>query len=96
MSMKYRTESDFLGEKQIPADALWGIHTARAIENFPITGRKVYPELIHAFGEVKLACAQINTELGFWDSKNKATAIEFWMFIFWWMHFRAAQELQQI
>ena len=44
-----RLEKDFLGEKQIPHDALWGIHTARAIENFPLTGRKVHPELIQAF-----------------------------------------------
>ncbi len=74
--MKFRTESDFLGEKQIPAETLWGIHTARAVENFPISGRKIFPELIHSFGEVKLACAQINNELGFWDSKEKASAIE--------------------
>jgi aspartate ammonia-lyase len=74
--MEFRTESDFLGEKKIPTDALWGIHTLRAVENFPITGKKVHPELIHAFGEVKLACAQMNCELGFWESTEKASAIE--------------------
>ena len=71
-----RLEKDFLGEKQIPHDALWGIHTARAIENFPLTGRKVHPELIQAFGEVKLACAQTNNLLGSWQDRNKAEAIE--------------------
>lgn len=71
-----RIETDLLGEKQIPADALWGIHTARAVENFPVSGNPVHPELIAAFGEVKLACAQTNNQLGFWKNQEKATAIE--------------------
>jgi aspartate ammonia-lyase len=33
-----RTESDFLGTRQIPSDAYWGVHSARAMENFPISG----------------------------------------------------------
>jgi aspartate ammonia-lyase len=72
-----RSENDLLGEKQIPADVLWGIHTARAIENFPLSGRIVHPELIKAFGEVKLACAQTNIQLGFWkNNPDKQSAIE--------------------
>ena len=72
-----RLETDFLGEKQIPADVLWGIHTARAIENFPISHRKVHSELIKAFGEVKLASTQTNIQLGFWKENNqKQLAIE--------------------
>jgi aspartate ammonia-lyase len=72
-----RFETDLLGEKQIPADALWGIHTARALENFPLSGRIVHPELIKAFGEVKLACAQTNIQLGFWKKNQpKYMAIE--------------------
>ena len=71
-----RIETDLLGKKQIPADALWGIHTARAIENFPVSGRLVHPELIKAYGEVKLACAQTNRQLGFWKDQEKAEAIE--------------------
>jgi aspartate ammonia-lyase len=75
--MKTRSETDFLGEKQIPAGALWGIHTARAVENFPISGRMIHPELIKAFGEVKLACAQTNIQLGFWkENPEKQSAIE--------------------
>jgi aspartate ammonia-lyase len=74
---KSRTETDLLGQKQIPADALWGIHTARAVENFPLSGKTIHPELIKAYGEVKLACAQTNTQLGFWkDRPTKADAIE--------------------
>lgn len=74
--MSTRTEQDLIGTKQIPADVLWGIHTARAIENFPISGTPVHSELIKAYGEVKLACTQINCQLGYFDETNKADAIE--------------------
>jgi hypothetical protein len=56
-----------LGERDVPADALYGVHTERAIENFPLAGRPVHPALVHAFGAVKLACARTNHELGRWD-----------------------------
>jgi aspartate ammonia-lyase len=52
-----RTEKDFLGEKQIPADALYGIHSARAIENFPGIS-PFHPEWYRAIGQTKLACYQ--------------------------------------
>lgn len=73
--MSNRTETDLIGSKQIPAEALWGIHTARAVENFPLSGKKIHTELIKAFGEVKLACAQINNQLNSWNDKQKADAI---------------------
>jgi aspartate ammonia-lyase len=74
---KFRIESDLIGQKQIPTDAIWGIHTARAVENFPLSGRPIHPELIKAYGEVKLACAQTNIQLGFWkETLEKAEAIE--------------------
>ncbi len=71
----YRTEHDFLGSRDVPADALHGIYTERAIENFPLSRRPVNPALIHAYGAVKLACARTNHELGWWDDE-KARAIE--------------------
>ncbi len=74
--VKTRIENDLLGEKAIPIDALWGIHTARAVENFPLSGVKVHPELIKAYGEVKLACTQINRQLNVWNDEKKAEAIE--------------------
>ncbi|MDD4892012.1 MAG: lyase family protein, partial [Phycisphaerae bacterium] len=73
--MNYRTEHDLLGSLDVPADALYGIHTLRAIENFPLAGRPVNSELIHAFGAVKLAAAQTNRQLGWWDDA-KLAAIE--------------------
>ena len=74
--VKTRIENDLLGKKQIPAEALYGIHTLRAFENFPLTGRKIHPELIKSYGEVKLACAQINRQLDIWANELKAEAIE--------------------
>lgn len=67
-----RTESDSLGSMQIPADAYWGIHTARALENFPITRRAihVYPDLIVALVRVKQAAAKANLELGAIDAEK--------------------------
>ena len=65
MPDSYRLETDLLGERQVPAPALYGIHTDRALENFPLTGRRVNPALIHAYGAVKLACVRTNVELGY-------------------------------
>ncbi|MBN2162348.1 MAG: hypothetical protein JW713_05335 [Pontiellaceae bacterium] len=72
--MNTRTEHDFLGEMEIPADAPWGIHTARALENFPIPGAAVAASLTAALAQVKKACALANKELGFL-SAEKADAI---------------------
>ncbi|MBB6735201.1 aspartate ammonia-lyase [Cohnella zeiphila] len=58
--MDYRTEKDFLGEKQVPADAYYGVQTLRAMENFPITGVPVHQELIWALAHVKRAAALAN------------------------------------
>jgi aspartate ammonia-lyase len=48
----------------VPATAYWGIHTARALENFPLAGRPPRPELVTALAQVKLACVRTNAELG--------------------------------
>jgi len=72
---EYRRERDLLGELDVPAGALYGIYTRRAVENFPLAHRPVHPWLIHAYGAVKLACARTNRELGFLDER-KAAAIE--------------------
>jgi aspartate ammonia-lyase len=77
MSSTFRVEHDFLGEKQIPADAYWGVHTARAVENFPISGTPIsaMPALIRAFGFVKKAAARANAELGALDRKRAGAII---------------------
>ena len=58
-----RTERDSMGEMSVPADALYGASTARAVANFPIAHRPVPPGVIHAFGHLKAACAVANREL---------------------------------
>ncbi len=70
-----RRERDLLGERELPADALYGIHALRAAENFPLAGRPVHPALIRAYGLVKLACAQANRALGVWPDASRADAI---------------------
>ncbi len=72
----FRNERDLLGQREVPEDALHGIHTLRALENFPLAERPVHAELLHAFGVVKLACAQTNAGLGVWEADPpKADAI---------------------
>jgi aspartate ammonia-lyase len=72
MSTEFRIEQDFLGEKKIPAHAYWGVHTARAVENFPISGTpvSVMTELVRAFGFVKKATAKANLQLRVLDDKR--------------------------
>lgn len=61
--MKERTEKDSLGERQVPADAYYGIQTQRAVENYPISGYRADPYLIRSIGLVKKAAALANAEL---------------------------------
>jgi fumarate hydratase class II len=70
-----RTERDSMGEVTLPADALYGAQTQRAVENFPISGDPLPPELIHAIGLIKLASARVNRDLGLLDA-GVASAIE--------------------
>jgi aspartate ammonia-lyase len=77
MNEAFRIERDSLGELVVPAGALHGVHTTRALENFPLARRPGHPELARAYGTVKLACAQTNRALGAWaDDTAKADAIE--------------------
>jgi len=64
-----RTETDSLGSMEIPADVYWGIHTARALINFPISRRAIsnYPDLVRALARVKQASARANREIGVLD-----------------------------
>jgi aspartate ammonia-lyase len=61
-----RVEHDLLGDRDVPDDALYGIQTLRALENFPITGipLREFPALIEALGAVKAAAAMANAKLG--------------------------------
>ncbi len=72
ITSRTRTETDSLGSLEIPADAYWGIHTARALENFPISKRpiSVYKDLVVALAMVKQASARANREIGVLDPEK--------------------------
>jgi aspartate ammonia-lyase len=78
-----RTEKDSLGHKEIPGHVYYGIQTARAVENFPISGLRAHPALIRAIAMVKEAAALANRELGLVDEKTASAIVE------------AAKEVQQ-
>jgi fumarate hydratase class II len=69
--MSTRTERDSMGEMQVPADAHYGASTARAVENFPISGKGLPRPFIAAVGRVKSAAAQVNFELKLLDATKK-------------------------
>ncbi|WP_030901866.1 lyase family protein, partial [Streptomyces sp. NRRL S-474] len=73
-----RSEHDLLGDRDIPADAYWGVHTLRARENFPITGTPIsaYPHLVDALAAVKEAAARANEALGLLAAEKAAAIIE--------------------
>src|SRR5262245_31725456 len=76
-SVATRTESDLLGRAEIPEDVYWGVHTLRAVENFPITGVPVghFRDFVRALVMVKQAAARANRRLGYLDAE-KAGAID--------------------
>lgn len=71
----FRIEKDSMGELEVPADALWGAQTQRAVNNFPISGLTMPRQFIAALGLVKWAAAGANAELGLIDS-DTAIAIQ--------------------
>jgi aspartate ammonia-lyase len=76
MTQPVRIEHDLLGDRAVPAGAYYGVHTLRALENFPITGTAIaiYPDLVTALACIKQAAAIANSELGLLDER-RATAI---------------------
>jgi len=73
-----RMEHDLLGEKAVPASAYYGIQTARAMENFQISGRMLsdYPEFIIGYAQVKMAAAMANTDVGKMDKSVRDAIIK--------------------
>ena len=72
MSKTHRIEKDSMGEVRVPADALYGAQTQRAVENFPISGRRFGRRFIEALGRLKEAAAETNVELGLLTPKRGA------------------------
>ena len=76
MTEKFRTEKDSLGEFHVPLEAWYGIQTARAVENFPISGRKPDKDFVVAHVQIKRAAAVANRDAGWLDSKMAAAIVE--------------------
>ena len=70
-----RTEVDSLGEVQVPADALYGAQTARALLNFTVTGQRAHPRFVEAYVIIKKAAALANSELGELDGERARSII---------------------
>jgi len=73
-----RIEHDLLGEKAVPADAYYGVQTARALENFQISGRTVgdYPDFVNGWAYVKMAAAMANTDVGKMEAATRDAIIK--------------------
>jgi aspartate ammonia-lyase len=74
--MRMRTEVDSLGEKQVPAEAYFGVQTMRAVENFPVSGLKAPTVFIYAYVMVKKAAAIANMQVGWLDQKIGAAIVQ--------------------
>ncbi|GAA5009355.1 class II fumarate hydratase [Pseudoluteimonas lycopersici] len=74
MAKSFRIEHDSMGELRVPADALWGAQTQRAVQNFPVSGRPMPRGFIRALGLIKAAAAEVNAGFGLL-SKAKSAAI---------------------
>lgn len=81
--MSFRVESDSMGTVDVPRDCYWGAQTQRSLQNFKIGGHTFSPAVIHAFGIVKKAAAEVNAELGLLDARRRDLIV------------RAAEEVAQ-
>ena len=72
----FRIEKDPLGEKEIPVDALYGVQTARARENFRISALRVHPGFYRAYAEIKRSAAEANIETGKLEAKKGKAIIK--------------------
>ncbi|HYW93577.1 MAG TPA: class II fumarate hydratase [Gammaproteobacteria bacterium] len=73
---EFRVEHDSMGELRVPADALWGAQTQRAVENFPVSGLRMPRQFIRALGLIKASAAETNRKLGLLDEDVAAAVIE--------------------
>src|ERR1700680_2518513 len=74
--MKVPIERDSLGQREVPANAYYGIQTQRAIENYPISGYRAHPRLIQAIGMIKKAAATANRELKLVDARRAGAIVK--------------------
>lgn len=71
IQMRYRTETDSIGSREVPENAYYGIQSMRAAENFRMTGLHIHPEMIRSMADVKAAAAVTNYETGALDEERE-------------------------
>ena len=76
MTQGYRTESDSMGEVQVPEDALYAAQTQRAVDNFAISGLTMPTDMIQAIARVKAAAAKANTKVGSLEEKQRDAIVK--------------------
>ncbi len=76
VSESFRVEKDSLGELRVPAEALYGAQTQRAVENFPISGLRPWRAFIWSMATIKRAAAEVNRDLGLLDDERAEAIIE--------------------
>ena len=76
MTTNFRTEKDSLGELKVPADALYGVQTQRAVDNFPISGLHPWRAFVWSIAAIKLSAASVNRDLGLLDSQRADAIIQ--------------------
>ena len=76
VSESFRVEKDSLGELRVPAEALYGAQTQRAVENFPISGLRPWRAFIWSMATIKRAAAEVNRDLGLLDDERAGAIIE--------------------
>ncbi|MCK4901507.1 MAG: class II fumarate hydratase, partial [Anaerolineales bacterium] len=72
MPKTFRIESDSLGDLQVPMEALYGVQTQRAVENFPVSGLRPWRAFIWSMAMIKRAAAEVHDDLGMLDEKDAA------------------------
>jgi fumarate hydratase class II len=73
---RYRFEKDSLGDVQVPADALYGAQTQRAVENFPVSGLRPWRAFIWSMAVIKRSAAEVNRDLGLLDERRTAAIVQ--------------------
>jgi len=74
--MDYRIERDSLGEVRVPAHAYYGAQTQRAVNNFPVSGRRPYPAFVWSMAAIKRAAAEVNRDLGLLEPRLAEAIIQ--------------------
>jgi len=76
MEQDFRVERDSLGEVHVPANALYGAQTQRAVQNFPVSGLRPWRAFIWAMATIKRAAAGVNLDLGLLDAERAAAIVQ--------------------